>query len=135
MMLRLLAASLVASSMICGQASCDDLLAGLHKKPKQLEFVECKSRPDLQGKPLRATYRVKGANAAEVERYLSTAFGMQPLKNNCCLWESGQRTFQGKDGRVYYLSMGSGETPITQRAEWRKIPYFYVEFSQETEEP
>lgn len=121
--------------LLAGQDSCGDLLAGLHKKPKQLEFVQCKPRPDRQGKPLEATYRVKGANAAEVERYLSVAFAMKRLTNACCVWESGERDFQEKDGHTYYLSMSSGETLITKRAEWKKIPYFYVEFCRETEEP
>lgn len=120
-------------------ATCGDFLSQLQKKPKNLEFIECKPHPEEQTKPLVAKYRVKGIYAAGVERYLSRTFGMNRLINHCCLWEiggqPGHAEFHKEDGQIYLLWMSSEETRHSTRDQWPKIHYFYVEVELETELP
>ncbi len=116
--------------------ACGDFLALLHQKPKQLEFLSCTAHPDRQTKPLDALYRVRGADTAVVERSLSAAFGMKKIVNRCCVWEPEKQSgFVARDGRRYELWMGTDETLIHQRDQWKKIPYFYVDVELATEEP
>ena len=127
-----------SSALLAAQEkpTCGDFLEQLHAKPQYLEFVECKPNlRDEQTKPLVAHYQVKGIHAAAVERALHNSFAMSRMKRICCIWESPERAFHSKDGHIYYLSMGSGETLLYKRSDWGKIPYFYVDFSLQTQEP
>lgn len=108
--------------------ACSDVLAGIGRKPDRLEFVKCEKS---EGQVLfRAHYRVPGASAASVEDFFMNAFGMGPLNTTCCLWEPKA----GKQGQIdlgnnvfLIISMNSGETTITDRTDWNKIPFFSVE--------
>jgi hypothetical protein len=116
-------------------ATCGDLLAELHKKPKNLEFMSCSRHMELQGKPWKAVYRVTGTHAAEIEQFLIREFRIKKITHACCDWASTQNSYVAKDGRVFIVEMGSGETLVHTREQWRKIPYFDVEVELETEEP
>ncbi len=131
-LLMVLAAVLVAGDnpVICG-----DLLAELHKKPNNLEFISCSRHMDLQGRPWAAIYRVPGSHAAEGEQFLVREFHIKKVTHACCEWASTQNSYMDKNGRVLILEMGSGETLVRTKDQWRKIPYFDVEVELETEEP
>jgi hypothetical protein len=118
--------------------TCGDFLAGLHKKPRNLEFVSCTSQPEAQGKPLKAEYRVKGENAAAVENYLVQNFHMKRLKKSCCQWDGPAGSYNHA-GELFQVRMTSDEDTATvaaaTRADWRKLPYFHVEVTLDTEAP
>jgi len=115
-------------------AQCGDLLARMGKKPPLARYAGCRAQPDRQGKPLRATYRVSGRDAAQVEAFLVRALGMRPLERVCCIWET--RTIYVKDagGAVYSIVMGSDETLVHNRAEWHAIPVFEIVVERYTED-
>ena len=95
------------------QAGCDDLLAVMKKKPDTLEYRGCTERSDLQGKPWQASYRVPGARAADVERYLAKELTLKTLRRTCCLWESVENSFRATAGRLFLITMSSEETRST----------------------
>lgn len=116
------------------EPACQDFLENINKKPKNLDFIECK-KTVLHGDPaLESKYRVKGSNALEVEAYFVKTAHMPVLRNICCGWESLPENPATKhpygiyksDENTYIVSMDSGETLITQRSNWYKIPYFNV---------
>jgi hypothetical protein len=129
------AAIVVAACEGRAQAGCDDLLAALKKKPDTLEYRGCKERSDLQGKPWQASYRVPGARAADVERYLAKELTLKTLRRTCCLWESVENSFRDTAGRLFLITMSSEETAIDTREDWGKIPYFYVTVNRYREDP
>ena len=114
---------------------CDDFLKTLDKKPNNLEFLGCKQRTDLQGKPWQASYRVAGSHAADVESYLTKEFGIKKLHRTCCVWESTQNSYRDEQGRLFLISMSTEETTIDSRDRWARIHYFYVKVSRYPEEP
>lgn len=124
---------------------CGDFLAMAGKKPPHLEYRDCVEGKQAQIRVLRARYRVAGKYAHLVEEYLVKETGMQPLSHVCCLWES-----MPKDGKRYghlphsqwpkgspesidpiltryEISMGSGESLVSQRENWEAIDWFYVD--------
>ncbi|MCL8312229.1 DUF4952 domain-containing protein [Leptospira interrogans] len=111
--------------------SCGDFLERIHKKPKHLEFIECKKEKDAQISVLQARYQVKGTFASSVEKYLIHAFGMQPLRHICCIWETvpneeGSRYGSFKGGEFHYsIDMGA-DGAFGERKDWSKIDWFYV---------
>ncbi len=109
-----------------GNSSCEDFLAALHKKPKDLEFQSCKQQTDLQDAPFEASYRVAGIHAAEVESYLARELKIKKLRRNCCVWESTDNSYRDREGRAFRISMSTEETTISRRNQWAKITYFYV---------
>jgi hypothetical protein len=106
-------------------ATCGDLLASLGKTPPYVTFAGCAARPEGQGKPLRATYKVDGAHAAAVEAFLAREFGLAPLQRSCCVWDAAW-TGREIDGRTVMVTMGTVETPIAARADWAKISEFVI---------
>ena len=136
-----LAGTVLASAIVMAacasrpDGSCEDLLASLGKKPDALEFVGCKERSDLQGAPLQASYRVAGAQAADVEGSLAKELGLKTLKRTCCLWESTENSSRDKDGRSVVITMATEETTVDRREDWGKIPYFYVTVNLYREDP
>ncbi|NBF05374.1 DUF4952 domain-containing protein [Pseudomonas sp. Fl5BN2] len=125
------------SSAVSASPECADFLRAMADPPKSLEFFRCESEPKHQGAPLTASYRVKGKDAHEVERYLQQEMGLEgELKFVCCGWETaGFISYRDKaTGRQYQFGMGSEETPYNQRLEWDKIGYFYVTVVLYTEE-
>ena len=98
-----------------GDSSCQDFLATLHKKPKDLEFQSCKQRSDLQDAPFEASYRVAGSHAAEVESFLAKELKIKKLRRNCCLWESTDNSYRDEEGRGFRISMSTDETRISNR--------------------
>ncbi|MGC5699555.1 DUF4952 domain-containing protein [Pseudomonas sp. NFXW11] len=127
--------------MLCSAAwaapVCADFLREAGDPPAVLEFVRCESAPQDQGAPLTATYRVKGRDAHQVERYLQRHWGVQgDLKFACCGWETKGFTFyrEPRSGRGYQIGMGSEETLYNRREQWPKIGYFYVTVVLYTEE-
>ncbi|MFK3646107.1 DUF4952 domain-containing protein [Pseudomonas protegens] len=66
---------LMVSGAALAAPECGDFLKAMTDPPKSLEFFRCESRPQDQGAPLTASYRVKGKDAHEVERYLQRELG------------------------------------------------------------
>jgi hypothetical protein len=81
------------------------------------------------------TYRVPGARAADVERYLAKELTLKTLRRTCCLWESVENSFRDTAGRLFLITMSSEETAIDTREDWGKIPYFYVTVNRYREDP
>jgi hypothetical protein len=117
--------------------TCGDLLAELHRKPRNLEFIRCTKETGAQGKPLKASYRVAGVHALEVEQYLIQNFHLPRLRKSCCQWDGKPGYYErGKDEFLIWMSGEDGATAAAAtRAEWRKIPYFYIEVELPTESP
>jgi len=123
---------------------CADFLVDIKKKPAHLEFVACKD-VNLHGlAALVSEYRVVGAHAASVEAYFVKTAGMPKLRRACCGWESlpVNAKVQRLTGlykvqeTAYEVSMASGETTIGgTRAQWKKVPYFFVNVVQYLESP
>ncbi|EJO68032.1 DUF4952 domain-containing protein [Leptospira kirschneri] len=136
--LLVLFSAILVSAEIVAHPPCGDFLKLHNKKPKYLEFIQCKKTQNAQIPTLQAAYRVKGKYASEVEKYLINMFGMQPLKFVCCIWESvpnqkGERYGHYKnlhyknDSESYYtVSMGTENTLHSEREDWYKIDWFYV---------
>lgn len=116
------------------EKGCGDFLARAGRKPANLDYAGCSYAPDRQGKPLVATYRVAGSHAAAVEAYLVRTVKLNRLKRACCQWDSPASQFRDAEGREYSVTMGSGETLISRRADWAKIPSFAVTVETFTEE-
>jgi Domian of unknown function (DUF4952) len=128
-------ALLAAPFLLAADSSCDDFLSMMEKKPKDLEFIGCKQRTDLQGEPFEATYRVAGTRAAQVETYLVREFKVKRLRRTCCVWESVQNSYRDKQGRLFIISMSTDETTIGARTRWARIPYFHVTVARYREDP
>ncbi|WP_082061058.1 DUF4952 domain-containing protein [Pseudomonas sp. MRSN 12121] len=129
-----------ALSMLAGSAqatpTCGDFLARIGDKPAFIEFLECHAEPELQTKPLRATYRLKGAEAQAAERYLARQFHMQPLRRSCCIWDAPPGFYRDPHNQQgYTMFMSSGETFVDRRDAWMEIDYFYLTVDLDTEEP
>lgn len=125
------------SSAASASPECADFLRAMAEPPPSLEFLRCESAPASQGAPLTASYRVKGRDAHEVERYLQREMGLEhDLRFVCCGWETqGFISYRDKaSDRRYQIGMGSEETPYNQRQDWDKIGYFYVTVVFYTEE-
>lgn len=124
-------------------AHCADFLAAQQQhKPPALEWVGCAEGHDHQLRALVATYRVPGAQAAAVERYLVRHTGMAPLRFVCCGWEPRSRRGQPGQGRLpspaqqpMRVDMHSGETLVTRRGDWSRIPWFEVSVTLPLESP
>jgi hypothetical protein len=122
---------------------CGDFLAKLKRSHPQLRFDRCEKDQEAQLRVLRSIYRVPGAQAAAVEKYLMRSSGMAALRFVCCGWENalprnpnlGRYGIykQGKDR--YEVSMSSGEILINKRSRWDEIPYFEVHVTYFIDEP
>ncbi|BEP94415.1 hypothetical protein GmRootA79_27990 [Acidovorax sp. A79] len=125
---------LLAPAAFGQTASCADFLAAQRRKPPGLEWTGCAEGHLHQLRALTATYRVPGAQAAAVERYLARHTGMARLHFVCCGWEprsrhrgrEGAGSLPGPQGLAYRVSMHSGETLVTRRGGWGAIPWFEV---------
>ena len=126
--------------------ACGDFLAEIGAKPAHLEFVECKPSRDAQLAVLEARYRVAGAHAAEVEKYFVDTAHMGRLEFHCCGWESWSPSGgslahnrplaeEGPTEPNLDISMGSGESLISNRDRWAEIPWFYVDVLMYLESP
>jgi len=113
---------------------CGDFLAQMQKKPDHVEFAGCSYAPDRQGKPLEATYRVSGRDAAATEAYLIKTVGLNRLKRSCCLWDSPASQFRDAMGRDFLISMVSEETMVNSRSEWHQITVFGITVETFTED-
>ncbi len=116
------------------KSDCGDFLAKTGKKPAQLTFEKCTTVRDRQGKPLVATYSVRGVHAAAVETWLVKRAGLVQLKRSCCQWDSSAGGFSDKAGRKYQIKMVSSETTVRERKNWRKIEQFEITVEAFTEE-
>lgn len=114
--------------------ACGDLLAEAKRKPAGLGFIRCMILPDQQGRPLRATYRVAGKQAAAVETTLNRMAGLALLRRSCCQWDGPAGSFTDLAGRSYMISMASSETTVRDRRQWSAIPEFTVIVDRFTEE-
>ncbi len=130
----LYAAPAKASAAAQVAPGCGDFLAQLHRKPAHLTYVACRAMPDRQGKPLRATYRVGGRDAAMVEAYLVRTVGLNRLKRSCCQWDSLPHEFKDPGGREFSIAMVSQETRIASRAAWGRIATFEITVETLTED-
>ncbi|WP_081100500.1 DUF4952 domain-containing protein [Leptospira noguchii] len=126
---------LFLANTVSAHPPCGDFLKLHRKKPKYLEFIQCKKTQNAQIPVLQAKYRVRGKYASEVEKYLIDMFGMQPLQHICCIWEpmlnsEGERygsLKSGWKGLYYVIDMGADNEPgVDRRADWSKIKYFFV---------
>lgn len=119
-------------------SQCGDFLAIFNHKPNDLAFQYCEVKHNRQAKPAVATYKVTGAQAAAVEKYLIENFDMPSLYFVCCIWEpvdkikkAGYGKYEGeyidpKTNIMYYITMGSDETLVNKRQNWSEIPFFWV---------
>jgi hypothetical protein len=114
---------------------CGDFLAELGRSHSLLKFTKCEPATYLQLKVLRATYRVTGANASHVEKYLVNSARMAKLRFLCCGWEVAPTKELNAPKYGQYLkgldrfevSMMSDETVVNKRSRWKEIPFFVVE--------
>jgi len=130
--------TLLLSSVAAAAPSCGDFLQELKLKPAQLEHIECQPGHVAQVRALIASYRVTGAQAATVERYLNHRTGMARLRFLCCGWEPAAHRLgrvSKRPERDYEIAMTSEETGIARRAQWAQIPWFYVTVTLSLEEP
>ncbi|MFZ6745875.1 DUF4952 domain-containing protein [Undibacterium sp. JH2W] len=132
----------LASHVSSNAPECADFLQKLGKKPGALIFIECKPAMDAQIHTLLASYKVRGSEAAQIERYLIRQTRMSPLQRVCCIWENRHRPLHSGKGQLnsdtefnYSISMGTGENLIRQRQEWSKIDWFYVNVKLPLESP
>jgi hypothetical protein len=114
---------------------CGDFLALTRRKPSHVTFEKCEFAPDRQGKPLVATYTVKGLHAAAVEAWLIKHANLVKLKRSCCQWDGPGGGFADKAGRQYDVYMVSEETTVDKRRNWREIAVFEITVKAFTEEP
>lgn len=114
-------------------AQCADVLARAGRKPPHLRFTGCQILPQLQGRPMRATYVVPGRYAAATESYLVRAAGLRRLRRSCCQWDAPAGGFSA-GGIRYRIMMGSGETRVAERTAWRRIEQFVVVVDAPTED-
>ncbi|MDP1979512.1 DUF4952 domain-containing protein [Undibacterium sp.] len=136
-------ASDVAPRVNSSTPQCADFLQKLGKKPAALIFLGCKPAMDAQIHTLLASYKTKGSEAAQIERYLILHTRMQPLHRVCCIWENRNSPAHGKgSGQLvsqtefnYRISMGTTENLISQRKDWAKIDWFYVSVELALESP
>ncbi len=128
----LLAATFISSVAFCStelspsEFKCKDFLGELHKKPPHVIFIKCEGENFRQGKPLKATYRVRGFYAARTEAFFARHANMPHLKKSCCQWDGPPGQFTGKDGRTYAIYMASSETNVKSRKQWRTINSFQI---------
>lgn len=115
-----------AAAAPAAELGCADFLSQLRLKPAHVQFEQCRLEGQLQGKPLRATYRVAGVHAAAAESFLVRKARLKPLKRSCCQWDSPGGQVKGRDGRTYSIRMASAETPVASRRQWRKIAEFEI---------
>ncbi|MFZ6875545.1 DUF4952 domain-containing protein [Undibacterium sp. Di27W] len=138
--------SIQATELVPGASSnapeCADFLQKLGKKPDALVFIECKPAMDAQIHTLLASYKVRGSEAAQIERYLIRHTRMSALQRVCCIWENRHRPLHSGKGQLnsgtefnYSIVMGTGETLIAQRKDWGKIDWFYVNVELPLESP
>nr|WP_246888690.1 DUF4952 domain-containing protein [Pseudomonas chlororaphis] len=129
-------ALLILASSAQAAPVCGDFLAQIGNKPAYIEFLECHAEPELQTKPLRATYRLAGRDAQAAERYLGEQFRMPPLRRSCCVWDAPPGFYRDPRSHLgYSLFMGSAETFVDRREAWGDIDYFYLTIDLDTEEP
>jgi|GEM_PF-1303837 len=136
-------ASDVARRVNSSAPQCADFLQKLGKKPAPLIFLGCKPAMDAQIHTLLASYKIKGSEAAQIERYLILHTRMQPLHRACCVWENRNSPEHGRgSGQLnshtefnYRISMGTNENLINDRKDWAKIDWFYVSVELALESP
>ncbi|MBH1803762.1 DUF4952 domain-containing protein [Stenotrophomonas maltophilia] len=106
---------------------CQDFLQAMGRKPPGLQYVGCSQDDASYIKPMEAHYRVSGAQAAQVEAYLHTAFGLPELRYVCCGWSNGAPYFwrEGPDAVRYQIGMGVESLPY-ERGQWHHIEAFNV---------
>ncbi|CAN7430619.1 DUF4952 domain-containing protein [Acidovorax sp. LjRoot117] len=121
--------------------ACGDFLAAQRHTPPGLQWTGCTEDHFRQLRALVATYRVPGAQAAAVERYLVRRTGMARLHFVCCGWEPRNR--RGREGagslpgpaEAYIVEMAAGDTLVTRRSDWAQIPWFEVRVTLPLESP
>lgn len=119
--------------------TCGDFAATWEARPAAMHFVGCESFAVPPGEGLRATYIVRGIDAARVETFLQQEFGMAPLDFICCFWtpsltrrSEGSSSQYGSipnpdDATVFVrVYMHSEETLLLDRQDWRKIEFYVV---------
>ncbi len=138
--------SYAASASVNAEPVCADFLAEKKIKPAPLEFVHCEAKENTQLRELIATYRVRGKDAAIVERALIRTTKIPKLRFICCGWESvppyqrigkvsSYGTFDYGAEIVAHVSMHSGESVINSRARWVEIDWFTVTVMQPRQSP
>jgi Domian of unknown function (DUF4952) len=107
---------------------CGDLLAGLGVRNDRLTLRGCEDETRAQYRARVARYDVAGSDAAAIESLLVKAVQLETLRFACCGWESVPTSGQvrGADGFLRLVSMGSGESLVTDRSRWAEIPTFVV---------
>lgn len=123
-----------AAPVLAKVGDCGDFLATMGRKPAHLIYEGCRYHPDLQSKPLVATYRVNGRHAASVARALRRSTGMNRVEKYCCQWEALRSQFVDSRGQDYSILMVSEETVHLTREAWPKINRFEVVVETYTEE-
>jgi hypothetical protein len=120
---------------------CADFLQALSLQHPAAVFVGCQRATSGQLAALRATYAVRGVDAAAVEAHLIDRAALPALRFICCGWE-GFTSFKpfapanplARD-LAYQVAMRSGETTLSSRSDWPHIPSFEVEVLLTLESP
>lgn len=130
----LLLPSAAAQAQAAPTPGCEDFLTALGDKPDAIEYLGCRQEWG-QGKPLVARYRLDGADAAGVERYLRQRFGLEPLHFRCCGWDAPPHSWRDpRTGHEYMIAFGSEETLVSSRAQWDRIDNFHIRVERYTED-
>lgn len=123
-----------------GGPVCDDPLRRAGLSMPQLEYTGCEDGHSAQLRTQVATYRVRGSDAAAVERRLVRRTGMARLRFVCCGWEPDPRASRRLGTlrlgtEALEVSMGSGESAINRRVRWAQIPSFQVTVTRYLDAP
>lgn len=102
---------------------CDDFLKTIGLQRPDVKFITCKPGEFGGIESLSAEYRVKGKDVIKVENWLVNLAHIHRLKRACCIWETGMKTFKGRDGADYEVSM-SAESTVNSRRDLAKVPFF-----------
>ncbi|BDB24006.1 hypothetical protein Tamer19_28790 [Cupriavidus sp. TA19] len=115
---------------------CGDFMSRLGLQRPDVRFVSCEpvrsSDPGMDR--LEAVYRVEGKDIAKVENWLIRFAHVKPLRFACCGWQTSEGAFTGRDGAFYTIGMG-GETSVSTRKAFAKIPFLKLRITRYFEQP
>jgi hypothetical protein len=102
---------------------CDDFLKAIGLQRPDVKFVTCKPGEFGGIDNLSAEYRIEGKDVINVENWLVKLAHVSRLKRACCIWETGMKSFRGRDGADYEVSM-SAQSTVSDRRNLTKVPSF-----------
>lgn len=114
-------------------SDCNSFKKSLDIQNEAMEYVTCDINHEKQGVPVELMYRFKGTDAQEVERYLIEKFNINPIerKRAHAFWSSYKSYEPEKNLQI---RIGTNENFHDTRDKWIYIDYFYIQFSEDTED-